>query len=485
MKVFALLAATMIGWSAASPAQAQWKPEQLPQLEAAFVAGISTDYTTIQYPFRFLSTCGAPYCFGTNPDTTYGQPDFSNGAPTPVISAKMSETDAWVILIETPPPMKYWGVTPYIFNRYYSSFPKDPGNSGYMTIFESLTDTTNLLLAGTTGSATPGENTFSKLAAFVITADRKTYSDVLAQLVSIGFPSTAINKLDLPLANFPGVPMHMNLGPTGDTYTMLLRLTYPEDPAQMADYVARNPQGFYYLSPKTKRPNSPMQATTYRIPGSGSPEPPELRTARDGLAAQLLKEYRSMFGAIKESDVPVKQTTNYACVTDGFICNSDNPDGFDTAAVGNSSQFSMQADDAVLVVGVNHAISDVGTGKATYFSHTAVNVTTNQGILAVDDEWLAGTALKAAGISSSKDPRFATYKSLYAFLISYNCPATPTPCMTIPQGDDTHPGIPIGSVMQLTGRFYLDPVGKTRPSTDEVIIERAFFMTRRLSDPGG
>jgi hypothetical protein len=472
------LAAVVLGSVVCMTANAkQWQPSDLPQLEQDFVAGASKKYVVDQYPFRFLTTCAAAYCFGSNPDTTYGQPDFSGGAPTPVISAKMAKTGAWVLIMETPPPMKYWGVTPYIFNRYYSPLPQDPSKSGYMPIYESLTDTTNLLVAGTTGSTTPGTSTFSQLSVFIVTADQKTYAELSGLLVALGFPASAINELDLPLANVPGVPLHMGLGNTDDTYTLLLRLTYPADPNQLADYINRMPQGFYYVSPKQTRPSSPLPPTVYRVPGSGVPEPQNLKSARDALAMQLLGQYRTMYQGIVESNIVVKQTTNYACVQIGFICNADNPDGFDTADVGNSSNFSMQAHDAVLVVGVNHAISDVGTGKATYFSHTAVNVTTNQGIIAVDDEWLAGSALKAAGITSSSDPRYATYKSLYAFMISYNCPPTDTPCVTIPQGSSSEPGIPIGTVMQLTGRFYLDPIGKTRPSTDELILERSFFMT--------
>jgi len=457
----------------------QWKTSDLPVLEAEFESGISAKYQANKYPLRFLSVCNAPYCFGTNPDTTYAQPDFSRGATRPIISSKMAATGAYVLIMETPPPMKYWGVTPYIFNRYYSSFPKDPDNSGFMTIFESLTDTTNLLVAGTTGSTTRGTNTFTQLSVFVITADQKTYSDIFRQFTLIGFPASAINQIGLPLANVPGVPMQMGLRKTDDTYTLLLRLTYPTDVDQMADYVSRAPQGFYYVAPRANRPSSPLPPTTYRVPGDGQSEPQNLLTARDALAKQLLKQYTSTFNAIKESPVVVKQTVNYACVTMGFVCNSDNPDGFDTADVGNSSQFTMGANDAVLVVGVNHAVSEVGTGRATYFSHTVVNVTSNQGILAADDEWLAGTGLQAAGITSPDDPRYGTYRSLYAFMIAYNCPVTTTPCMVIPQGSATMPGIPIGTVMQLTGRFYLDPVGKTRPSTDELIIERAFYMTHR------
>jgi hypothetical protein len=454
-----------------------WTPADLPALEAAFVSGISGKYSAAQYPFRFLSTCGAPYCFGTNPDTTYGQPDFSGGAPQPIISSNIAKTGAYVLVMETPPPMQYWGVTPYIFNRYYSSLPTNPSTSGFVTIFESLTDTANLLDAGTTGSTTPGVNPFSQLSVYIVTADQKTYSDIANEFVSLGFPATAINLLDLPLANVPGVPLDMGVTKTSDTYTLLLRLTYPTDPAQMQAYVTSGAQGFYYLTPLATRPSSPLPPTTYKVPGDGQSEPQNLLTAQGALVSQLLNQLKSSFGAITESPIVIKQTDNYICVTGGFICNSDNPDAFDTADVGNSGNFTMKPTDAVLVVGVMHDLSSVGTGKATYFSHSVVNDANQQGIIAVNNQWLAGTALTAAGIKSSKDPRYATYQSLYAFMISYNCPATAVPCLTIPQGSGSAPGIPVGTVMQLTGRFYLDPTTKTRPSTNELIIERAFYLT--------
>jgi hypothetical protein len=49
--------------------------------------------------------------------------------------------------------------------------------------------------------------------------------------------------------------------------------------------------------------------------------------------------------------------------------------------------------------------------------------------------------------------------------------------MQIPVPTQSNPlGVPFGSPFKVTSRTYLDPATATRPASDQLIFERAFFM---------
>ena len=79
-----------------------------------------------------------------------------------------------------------------------------------------------------------------------MTADRSTYNDIANHLSSSAFPEYAINQVSLPVN---AVPLKMGLSSTADTFTVLLRMVYPDYPDQMSDYIDRAPVKALYLSP--------------------------------------------------------------------------------------------------------------------------------------------------------------------------------------------------------------------------------------------
>jgi hypothetical protein len=172
----------------------------------------------------------------------------------------------------------------------------------------------------------------------------------------------------------------------------------------------------------------------------------------------------------------VTQVNNYFNAVHGIPSNGENPDALYMTDAGIDGSFAPAADDRLLVVGVNHSAPDFGTGKTTYFSHSLQVLSNAAGLLAVSDTWLAGSGLVAAGITDSQDPRYSTYRKLYAFTMSFHCPPGDTLCVTIPQPDGQGGGVPIGTPMALLGRAYLDPATNTRPSKDELLFERVFVM---------
>jgi hypothetical protein len=464
----------------ARPAAAQWTVAQLDDLARAFASAMAMNYNVTAYPWSFMTDCDLADCLSNNPDTIYGYPNFATQPGALVWDRQMASTSALVFVLETPPPMRYFGVTAYMGNKYYARLPGRPQMSGTVAVNESLTDTTNIEVVGTTGSPTPGTNPFSQLAVFVVTADARTYADISTQFTALGFPGTAVNQLALPISVQPAVPLNMGTTPNSDTYTAALRLTYPLDPAKQADYVQRSPIRTFYLAPKGTRLITPVPPTSYRTPGTGVAEPAALSAAQGQLVNQLLAQYATQYATITENRVGVAQTVNYNFIAKGKPGNFDNPDALYVADAGGNGNLAPAADDRILVVGVNHSSPVNGTGKASYFSHTLEVVDTHAGVFAVADSWLDMTGLVAAGITDANDPRYDTYRRLYAFSLSYNCPPGDTLCITIPQGTG---GVPIGTPVELIGRIYLEPATRTRPSKNELIVERVFVMSKAGAPP--
>lgn len=465
-----MAAAFVLAGLLAPPASAQWAPADLDRLAQSFAQSMSPDYTLRSYPWVWSSDCTGTQCFTDNPDTTYGYAKFSNLGTQADSARTMDAAGAMVFIAETPPAARYFGFTPYLYAKWYSAVPAT-GQPGYVPVYTSLTDTTHHLNVGTTGGANP----FSQLAVYVITADSRAAADIRARFTALGFPSTAVNLHTLPLANVPAVPLAMGNGARKDTYAALFRVTFPQDPAALAAYLARSAVRAFYVEPATARAVTPLPPTVYKVPGTGQSEATALRRARDQLVTQLLNRYQPQFTTTTETSLSTFQTRNYRCVSLGISCAGDNPDTFYVSDFGGAS-LAAGANDRFLVVGVQHS-GGMGTGKATYFSHSLSVGTNNAGLIAVADSWLEGTALKAAGITSPSDPRYATYSRLYAFYFSYSCATDDPICVPIPS-DPEQGGVAPGTPLQMHKRVYLEPATGTRPSTSEVVMQRVFWLQK-------
>ncbi|MCA6217118.1 hypothetical protein KGA65_11255 [Ideonella sp. B7] len=446
-----------------------WSASDYQTLTSQFTAGISAKFSVKQFPWTFVTpescfAAGMTNCYGANPDSPYGTAVFKGN----INSTKLKKTDALVLIMQTPPELGYFGITSYLNTRYYSPLPSDPTKSGTVVLFESLNDSVNQLDIMTAGSSTPGGAPFSQLAVFVMTADSRTYSDVVNQLTALGYPTTGINLLALPIT---AVPLNMGTGSGADTYSLFMRAAYPKDKTAFSNYLASTPINTLKLSPLASRKSTPLPTPAYKVPGEGVAEPDYLKQARNQLVNELKAKYAAAY-TITENNVPgtLQQTNNFYCADQGVVCNGDNPDAI---YLQDAYQYTpAKLKDKILVVGVDH----VKSGKATYTSDSVVNLANNTGVVAINNTTLSGSALKMAGITDPSDPRYALYSQLYAMTISYDCTGEPV-CLTIPQPTADNPvGVPFGTNMKITARTYLDPVTKTRPLAQELILERAFTL---------
>lgn len=469
------LAAAALCAASAHAQTRTWGPEDVNPLTNAFTSVMSSNFQVKQFPWTFITvaSCLASHinCNGANPDSPYGYAQFGNGANFTYLKS----TDALVLVMQTPPPVRYYGLTTYMNTRYYPSLPSNPGTPGVVQIFESLNDTVNHKEIATAGSPTPGQVPFGQLSVTVVTADAITNAAVMKGFSALGLPSTAINQITLP---YNLVPLNFGLVPTSDTYSVFMRVAYPDDPNALTDYIAKSPINVLKLSALKARPIVPLPDPSYKVPGEGVNEPVSLTQARNQLVSDLLARYGTQYTANEQIVPPtLQQTANFTCIDEAILCNGDNPDAFYTQDVLNYAPATLQ--DKVLIVGVNH----VATGKATYISDSVVNYANNSGVVAIGNAQLDGSALRMAGITDPNDPRYAAYSQLYALTISYDCTGEPV-CLQIPQPTPDNPvGIPFGAPFRITNRTYLDPVTLTRPKSGELIFERSFVLASKTVAP--
>jgi hypothetical protein len=249
-----------------------------------------------------------------------------------------------------------------------------------------------------------------------------------------------------------------------------MRVAFPDNFEQMADYFDRSPIKTLYLLPIASRAVSPLPVQTSRVPGNGQLEPQLLSTTLDQLVVQVKDKYEADY-TFTETSYIVRQSKGYACINYGLPCNGDNPDTLYANDIEDYVPSSPQ--DKILIVGVDH----VKTNKATYLYHAIVNTINDAGVTGVSDIDLDGSALIMADMTDPSAPDYLIYQNLYAFTISYDCENEPT-CLTIPEPTAGSPGVRYGDPLDITGRIYLDPNTNTRPSEDEIIFHRVFFLKK-------
>ena len=469
-------------------AHAGWTPAQLNTLAGEFATGISTSFTVTPYTFEFMdaSHCftGTSNCAGANPDSPYAM--LAN-IPTFGDATMMGDSDAQVLIMETPPPLVYFAITPYLMSRYYSTAVQANGWKAktYGEVFESIGDSINTYEIKTNGSTLPGVNPNSALTVFVMTADANTYKAVAKEFASLGFPSSAINQIKMPVR---GAGLRMLPTKDADSFMMMMRVAYPiypSDQTALNSYIAANPFQFMQLTAPTGTKWASSGNPADKVPGAGTIESADLQASRDELINDLLIQYQAEGYTVTEITPPADiQTINYDCIPAGTLCNGDNPDALYMHDI-QGWNLSPDSKDKMLVVGVDH----VATGKATYISESIVDHQHDVGVAAAADApgsappgiatqstMLVGSALQMDGITDSSDPRYGDYSKLYALTIGYDCTGEIV-CLTIPIYDGTNAGIVPGDTIDLTGRSYVDPVTLTRPSTSEIIDHRVFLLT--------
>jgi hypothetical protein len=120
---------------------------------------------------------------------------------------------------------------------------------------------------------------------------------------------------------------------------------------------------------------------------------------------------------------------------------------------------SSDPNEFIIVYGVNH----VATGKATYSNVVPYGSDGWNGVGAITDLDLKGTA-------QAYLPHNPKAKYLYVYKVARDCNGDPN-CFEVSTGGDY--GIDLAQPLLIGWRLYLEKVTKTGPSYDEIVYDKA------------
>ena len=361
----------------------------------------------------------------------------------PSLSCEWSLREDEVVAVVgcTPPPAKYFGLTPYLYRTYR--------DGSVRTLFASLSDT---LSVGASAGETPSR--FSRLStsagavpfdadgtrtgvlrgvpcwdsgfAALVGGSRTTLERASIAAGESGFVpggSDAVNVVGLSRQT-SGVGSGLfglggGLSPgTLATHAVVLRNAVPEDVSAWEAYAEAPPFVVLRLTPR-RRPMLPSPfPRAALIPRETVDERP-LAPAVAAVAERVAAFYRagagSGAGAYATSTVATGPQVLFdggqSCVDVGWNCGGDNRD---TVYVRGPTFRIPDRDTVVYVVGVNHA----AVGNAHYSNVAVYNRARNLGVVAVDDSSFAGTAVSWAAGSAAAD----VAHSLYVVAFARSCP---------------------------------------------------------------
>lgn len=426
----------------------------------AFVGSLPAGWSAVPGSWTVIDVANCiqykPTCFGSNPSSPYSFAVFADS-----VRLKMAPSEAIVVFLRTPPPMRYYGFTQYLF---------DHGTYDSNTIFGSLSDTASLNRFVTLQSSRPGENLFDQYAVIVWTADMNSLASIKPVLAAQGIRESEINFIPLPI----GLPLNLGNGPTYDDLSLTMRMALPNVPADMASYIAELPFYVVKVGPASPGPVSPAPIVGYASETSGVVEDASLASALSTLMTAIKRNYSKTY-AFKPQKLSFATTLGWDCITGGTNCNGDNHDALYSLDLTQDLTVT-NLNDIVIVAGVNHR----KTGKATYLNHSVVDPVKTAGIVSVEDTQLTSeTALYHAGIKRPNDPRIAQFSQLYAYAISYDCTGLKY-CLSIPAPTPGNPvGLQPGATFRIVGRSYVDPNTGVRPSLAEIVPHQSLVGTRK------
>lgn len=312
-------------------------------------------------------------CFGANPaapyivpayemaegeylDLSYGEfPDIEVDGTLYRSILRYHETEARVLIVNTPPRAAYWGYQTYLFSRFgtpsssliSSSLPDTYSPSpGRYSVFNSISNPINIFQVKEQMEL---ENPWGgQTIAIISTADQDTATDVKNSLLNQGFEENQIF-----IESF--APKTMGLDSSADDFFTLMRYALPELEASKD----------YYENPIFK--NFRVIAKNRTNTNSFEDQILDARSANDesslslGLLELASKVRSKVFSSSSQkffiSPISLGIDT-YNCIEDRTNCLGDTRDT-DTYLI--SVNFTLDQDETIVIVGVNHTKTENGS----------------------------------------------------------------------------------------------------------------------------
>ena len=403
-----------------------------------------------------LSTCceEGRSCSGNNPSSPYltftlprapGQtvPNFDEAPDGTSAAVRVREDEALVLVGRTPPSVRYFGFTPYLFDRDYAGARRVP--------FASLGETLNHEAIGVEG----GADVYDRPFAIVATGNATTEARVRAALVESGLPDEAINlvTLDPRLVTF-------GIDEPADTIGLLARVALFDDPAAGMAWVADPDATLLRVTPSEPiapdpLPSPPARPEDTSVDETTGPLPAALDRLEAAVRAAHTADAVRLYTASDGSADPE------GCIETGAPCFGDNRDALYPGL--GLDGFAILGRDSVYVIGVDH----VATGKATYASASVYAFSHLVGVAAVTSEDWAGSAERFL-------PGDPDASSLFAWRIARDCTGDAF-CLEVPTG--TCPdGAGLLQVLTVVFRVYVEPGHATAPDPALLVRERVLHV---------
>lgn len=369
----------------------------------------------------------------------------------------LDSREAVVLIGLTPPPEKYFSITPYLWSRVYP-------DGSRKNVTATLGDSVNVATVDTVGP-TP----FNAPVALIFTPDRTTEARVRAALRRAGYPAAIINTVI-----FPASMLNLVRGETADLLMIAMRNAIWTDPAAGSDYVNNPPLSVFRVTPRYQATANPFPAPPLRIRGTGRTEMDlanKLSALRQGIVAA-----NPGLHAVDITQIPMCYE-GYDLIQRGLEWCGDSRDAFYVGAgipeYDPINRITLADDEFLMVFGPNH----VATGKATYMNiNVYASETAKLTLGAIDDRTFTGKGTATPYLPAG-DP---DADLMYAYKISRNCGGEAN-CLqlTVPDGctrltlDDT-------TLLGVFTRMYLEPETRIGPAMPEILYDRVIKFSPRM-----
>jgi hypothetical protein len=375
--------------------------------------------------------------------------------------------EAIVFVGKTPPECRYFSYDANLMFRTYGNDTR--------WIWANLVDTLNNLVIKTEGTPNglPG-NPFNQTTVIVTTADKGIDRRIRAAAQSAGYSDDIINTQVLPSSI-----LNMGLENNSDTFIMYIRPALFKDKKAGDDYVNNTPATILRVTPNESADLDQYDMPELRVRGTGKTEF-DLMDDLEELRNAILNKYSGLYARELPTSIWVPEGIDG--IQRGVNALAPNKDACYLWTANQTASSPMpplpdfsqlygflrdpevtlgnDTNEFIIVYGVNH----VATGKATYTNFALYGADVWNGVGAITDSDLNGTAEEYL-------PDNPNAKYLYVYKITRNCDGNPH-CYEVPYGVGGY-GIELDQPLFIAWRVYLENATKTGPSYSEMVYDRA------------
>jgi hypothetical protein len=375
--------------------------------------------------------------------------------------------EAIVFVGRTPPECRYFS---YEAEMLFTTFRNET-----RWIWTSMCDPLNNLVIKTEGTpdGQPG-NPFNQTTVIIATADKGIDRRIRAASKSAGYPDYLTNTQVIP-----STMLNMGLENNSDTFLIAIRPALFKDQQAGDAYINRTPATILRVTPNVSAQLDPYSVPTLRVRGTGTTEFDLLDDLNELREAILAK-----YNALNSTELPTSKwfVEQYTGLQTGINTWGPNNDACYLWTANQSvtspqppfadlSQYydflrnppltlGNDTNEFIIVYGVNH----VATGKCAYSNFAPYGADIWNGVGAVHDSELAGTAEEYL-------PDNPNAKYLYVYKIARNCSGDPH-CFEVPYGPGGY-GIRTEQPLFISWRLYLENATKIGPAYSEIVYDRA------------